>query len=273
MQIGFNGRFFKENWRPALQEIEFGYRHGFRALQFQGTEQGVSTRHLGTEISYVGDALEGAGIVAVMEIVVRINASGRTASGQTPLDVLQANLPAIIGFPCHYVHWHLAAEKPRDPSAISGMEKELLTQFIGAVGLAQRHSFKFGFEHNEPNLLLLSDPYACAKLLNAVPQLGFVWDLNHTIQGHLDAFQALTPRMSMLHVSDTLLPEVNYHLPIGQGNIDFATYCQVLNKNQFDGPAILEIGGQPKYGGFGRDTDKELIESARRLKEACLGRD
>jgi L-ribulose-5-phosphate 3-epimerase len=38
----------------------------------------------------------------------------------------------------------------------------------------------------------------------------------------------------------------------------------------FAGPAILEIGGLPKSGGYGRDTDEALNKSRQRL-HAYLG--
>jgi sugar phosphate isomerase/epimerase len=207
-----------------------------------------------------------------MEIVVRIDSSGRTASGQTPLDVLRANLPAIQGLQCRCVHWHLVADPLPHPSIISTMESELLPQFEEATALAQHHEFQFGIEHNEPDLLLFGTPDACERLLEAVPGIGFVWDLNHTIPDHLVAFENLTPRMSMLHISDTLLPQVNSHWPVGRGNIDFASYFQVLTQYRFDGPAILEIGGLPQSGGYGQDTDEALVNSLLALKQLCTSR-
>ncbi len=77
---------------------------------------------------------------------------------------------------------------------------------------------------------------------------------------------ALIPRMSMLHVADTPLPEVNHHLPLGEGSVDLADYCRALRQGGFAGPAILEIGGLPKSGGFGRDTDAALVASLRHLR-------
>jgi L-ribulose-5-phosphate 3-epimerase len=71
--------------------------------------------------------------------------------------------------------------------------------------------------------------------------------------------------MSMVHVSDTPLPEVNYHLPLGMGTIDFVDYFIWLVGRGFTGPAVLEIGGLPKSGGYGRDTDEALIDSFNKL--------
>jgi sugar phosphate isomerase/epimerase len=98
-----------------------------------------------------------------------------------------------------------------------------------------------------------------------VPGLGFVWDFNHTAPEQLAGYLALTGRMTMLHVADTPLPATNHHLPLGLGTIDFAAYCRALRERDFRGPAILEIGGLPISGGYGRDTDEALGESLRQL--------
>ncbi len=87
-----------------------------------------------------------------------------------------------------------------------------------------------------------------------------------SLPAHLDGFLALTPRMTMLHVSDTPLPAVNHHLPVGLGSIGLTTYCAALLARGFHGPAILEIGGLPQSGGFGRDTDEALIDSRRQFQ-------
>jgi L-ribulose-5-phosphate 3-epimerase len=204
----------------------------------------------------------------VMEIVVRINAAGRAQNGQTPLEVLRANLPAITALSCRYVHWHLAlSEWPGEP-AVRRLEEALAPQFATAVTVAQEQGFTFGLEHNEPDLALFGNPASCRAILAATPGLGFVWDLNHTTPTDLLAYLDLTPRMSMLHVSETPLPEVNHHLPLGLGAIDFVAYLRALVQGGFAGPAILEIGGLPKSGGYGRDTDEALVASRRQLEGA-----
>jgi sugar phosphate isomerase/epimerase len=150
---------------------------------------------------------------------------------------------------------------------IRRLEEIHLSQFTQAVALAQEHGFRFGFEHNEPGLMLFSSPQSCQALLEAVPGLHFVWDFNHTTPQALPAILALIPRMSMLHVSDSPLPEVNHHLPLGMGSVNFKEYIGHLQEGGFHGPAILEIGGLPKSGGFGRDTDSALIHSRQLLEQ------
>lgn len=266
--IGLNGRFFPGNWRPALQEIEFAESHGFRCIQFPGRPNGLAEADLGAAFPVVAKALRIADLTVVMEIVVRIDAAGLTAEGQTPLAVLKANLPAIIALRCTHVHWHLVPSVEMTDGESSALERSLVPQFVVAATLGVQQGFKFGFEHNEPDLRLFGSPMGCMRLLDAVPDLHFVWDFNHTIPEHLDGFTELIPRMSALHVSDTPLREVNHHLPLGMGSINLEWYGHLLREGRFRGPAVLEIGGLPKSGGYGRDTDEALIESLYRLSAA-----
>jgi sugar phosphate isomerase/epimerase len=268
ISIGINGRFFPSNWRPALDEIAFAHAHGFTAFQFSGKEEGLNVEHLGADVLTVRDGLARAGITATMEILLRVGHTGRTAAGRTPLEVLHANLSAITLLPCLYVHWHLVPSVPMNDAVVAALEAHLIPEFAAGVALAEHHGFRLGFEHNEPDLRLFGTPLSCQHALEAVPNLNFIWDFNHTIPDHIIAFRALIPRMSLLHVSDTPLPEVNHHLPLGRGSIDFVDYCRALREGGFAGPAILEIGGLPKSGGYGRDTDEALIDSATRLRWA-----
>ncbi len=270
IKVGFNARLFPGAWRPAREEIAFAHAHGFSALQLRGPMTGLDAARLGDSFAAVATALRAARLIAVMEIVVPVDHVGRTASGTTPLDALRTNLPAISALPCAHVHIHAVPDEPMDDAALDIVEERVLPQFEAAVALAKEHGFHFGFEHNEPSLGLFGTPERCARALAAVPDLGFVWDFNHTIPAHLDGFLALAPRMTMLHVADTPLPAVNYHLPLGLGSVDVTAYCRGLLARGFQGPAIFEIGGLPQSGGFGRDTDAALIDSRERLDVAII---
>lgn len=266
--IGMNGRFFANNWRPALQEMIFAKQNRFSAIQFQGKEDGLRAEHLGASLAEIGARLKEHNLTAVMEILLKVDEQGKTTSGTIPVDVLESNLDAISALSCTYVHWHLAPSSPMTKATLHKLEQGLLPQLEQAVLTAKEVGFKFGFENNEPDIGLFATPDICAKALETVPNLGFVWDINHTIPEHTPGFQKLIPRMTMLHVSDTPLPEVNHHLPLGQGNIDLVAFCQSLHDDNFQGPAILEIGGLPKSGGYGRDTDEALADSLRILESA-----
>jgi L-ribulose-5-phosphate 3-epimerase len=275
VRIGFNARLFPNNWRPAREEIEFARLNGFRAIQFRAKEAGTDEAHLADPFATVAVALRSADVTVALEMVILLDERGRNAAGQTPLDVLIANLPCIHGLPCRYVHWHLAPVAivhgaqgaVFDETRIRAWEAALVPQFEAGLALGQRHGFRFAVENNEPDAKLFATPASCQRVLEAVPGLEFVWDMNHTALEDAPGFQALAPRMSMLHVSDTPLPAVNRHLPLGQGSVDLEGYCRAVLRGGFRGPAILEIGGLPKYG-LGWDTDEALINSRRLLLQA-----
>ncbi len=266
LKIGMNGRFFANNWRPTLDEIAFARQTGFASLQFQGKETGLSESILGGSFEAISEALKDAQITSVMEILIFIDRQGKTTSGLTPIEVLKANLPAIIALPCAYVHWHLAPLTRVNGQSFEELEFSLLEQFKEAVRIAKQHEFRFAFEPNERRIGLFSSPALCKATLDAVPGLGLVWDINHTSVEDFTAFEELIPNMIMLHVSDTPLPDVNYHWPLGKGNLDYLALCETLRRNGFDGPAILEIGGLVKSGGYGQDTNEALIESLNYLR-------
>lgn len=271
LSIGMNGRFFPGNWRAALTEIAFARRGGFQVLQFRGHPEGLSAAQLGDPLGAVAEALSASGVGATMELLIRVTGAGETPEGLSPLEVLEANLPAIRELPCTHVHWHLVpAERLTDAQA-RDLEARLVPQFGRAADVALDKGFRFGVEHNEPALKLFAPPSSCARLLEQVHGLGLLWDFNHTALEDLAAYQALSERVMGLHIADTRLPETNEHLPLGMGNLDVAGYCAGLLRQGFSGPGILEIGGLPKSGGYGRDTDEALLESAQRLREAVRG--
>lgn len=270
VDIGFNGRFFPVNWRPALDEIEFASANGFRCLQFHGPDGVVTEDSLGETFSKVGHALRVADLTVVQEIVVRVDATGRDAAGRTPFDVLRANISAIVRLRCTHVHWHLVPAIAMTAEEIDALERSLVPQFAAGVELARQQGFQLGIEHNEPDIMLFGTPESCVDILAAVPGLQFVWDINHTPPGQFDSFAGLLDRTSMLHVSDTPLPELNWHLPLGSGSVNFDALAHTLTEAKFFGPAVLEIGGLPKSGGYGRDTDAALIDSLYKLSAAFL---
>ena len=57
--IGFNARLFPNNWRPALNEIDFGAQHEFAALQFPGREEGTNEAFLGATFAEVRQKIQG----------------------------------------------------------------------------------------------------------------------------------------------------------------------------------------------------------------------
>jgi sugar phosphate isomerase/epimerase len=267
IKIGMNGRFFPGNKQTARDEIVFAKLSGFDCIQFPGTSSGLDSQRLGDPLNVVGLALRKARITAVMEIVIPLYGNGLTAEGDTPIDVLRANLQAIQALGCTQVHWHIVTAESMTAVECRDLEQLLISQMAAAVALARDYKFAFGFEHNSSDVTLFHRPESCAALLTAVPGLGFVWDINHTAQSDFEAYAELTPRTSLVHISDTTWPEVNQHLPLGQGNLDLGRFIKPLLAADYAGCAVLEIGGLPKSGGYGRDTNTALADSRTHLHQ------
>ena len=266
--IGINARLFPANWRPLRDEIAFVKKYGLQAIQLPGPEHGLDEERLGDSLEEVARWLQEAGVQAVMEMAIHVDGRGRTPNNRTPLDVLHANLPAITTLNINPLHWHIVLPRDISPADLVAYETSIQPELAEAVAIAQAHGFQFGIEHNGAGLAPFNNPISCRSAVDAVPGLGFVWDFNHFVAAELEAYRPLVHRMQMLHISDAPAGETNYHLPLGQGDVDAAAYCRVLREGGFSGPAILEIGGTKKSGGFGKDTNEALLDSARRLRLA-----
>jgi L-ribulose-5-phosphate 3-epimerase len=247
MRVGMLGRFFPLNWRPPADEIRFAAEHGFAAIQIRSDRAGEIAEELRTDLSEVGEAFVSSGVEPVLEMLV----FHQGEPGTIPR-ALRANLPAIeqIGF--RRVHVHPVG--PEDAAPL------LADEFAEALEIARGAGLIFGVEHNAVGHRLLIDPASVHALLDAVPGLHFVWDLNHTRAEDVPEFVRLRDRLSLVHVSDTPLPATNHHLPVGRGSVDFSVV------NDLDVLLILEVGGLPISGGPGLDTDEVLLDSLARLR-------
>jgi sugar phosphate isomerase/epimerase len=259
------GRFFAGNWRPPADEISFAAGAGFDAIQIRSDRAGAIEELLRADLAGMREQLESADVEPVLEMLVRVDGDGRTADGDTMTEALARNLAAIAALGIRLVHVHPVRAHRRDGTAL---ERRLVPALAEAAALAGEHGLVLAVEHNDADHVLFARPEACEELLDTVPELGFVWDVNHTSPGDLAAFARLLPRATLVHVSDTPLPETNHHLPLGRGSVDFAGVASALERSGFDGPAILEIGGLPRSGGYGLDTDEALRDSLARLREA-----
>ena len=249
MRVGMVGRFFPINWRPPADEIRFAADHGFAALQIRSDRPGRIGDDIGDDLREVGVAFRNAGIEPVLEMLVRHGGQPGTIPA-----ALDTNLSAIEALGVRRVHVH--------PVGRADVEPLLLDELGAALVVANREGLVLGVEHNAPAHDLLVAPAAVDRLLTALPGLRFVWDVNHTQPADLEAFLVFTDRMSLVHVSDTPLPETNHHLPLGRGRVDLALLRDLRV------PLILEIGGLPFSGGYGLDTDEALIDSRARLVAA-----
>jgi L-ribulose-5-phosphate 3-epimerase len=266
LPVGMNARLFASNWRPVADEIAFAAEAGFDLLQLPGPVGGLGIERLGDLPVVVGAMLRDAGLGAVMEMAFRIDTDGRTSTGGTTLTAVRANLAPRAALGATAVHIHPVPHQPDDADGVRRLEDLLARVLPACVEAAADVGVSLSVEHNEPRLALLSDPQRVAALLDAVDGLGLVWDLNHTAPDRLPQFVGLAPRMRLVHVSDTPLPQLNGHQPIGAGSLDVGAYLSAALDAGFRGPLLLEIGGHPLAGGFGRDTDEALVDSLGRLR-------
>ena len=238
----FFGRLTGGNWRPPADELRFAAAAGFGAVQIRSDRAGELGDELGIDPGELGRLFREHGLEPVLEMLVRHEGEPGTLAR-----ALEANLPAIEAVGFRRVHIHPVG--PREGAPL------LAADYTEALALAEEAGLIFACEHNAPGHRLLVDPPEVEALLDEVPDLGFVWDVNHTLPEHLQRFLALRKRFTLVHVSDTPLPETNHHLPLGRGNVDFSVL------RGLDVPLILEIGGLPHSGGPGLDTDEALIAS------------
>ncbi len=262
IRIGFQARLFSGQ-RTAIQEVEFGVKSGFRAIQFRG-HVGLAKRTNFGERRELATCLRANDVEPTMELLIEVGADALTEDRRSPVEVLESNLSIIdeLGIKC--VHWHLYSLIP-DDSDMQALHHLLLDPCFQGTRIAQSHGFVLGIENNPPEGRILYSPSECLEFLDQIPELRLVWDMNHSpSEFHLE-FHSLGARTSLLHISDTPLPDLNHHLPIGEGSIDVAQHLRTMVANGFRGPAILEIGGPPGSGSY-RDTDSALAESRSRLE-------
>jgi sugar phosphate isomerase/epimerase len=245
------GRFFNRhtggNWRPPADELHFAATAGFDTVQIQSRRAGEIEDELGVDPTELGRLFDDAGIEPALEMLVRHEGEPGTFAR-----ALRANLPAIEAIGFLRVHIH----------PVGGAEglPHLVADYREALAVAEDAGLILGAEHNAPGHTLLIGLDEIEALLDAVPGLGLIWDINHTRAEDVDRFLALRERFTLVHVSDTPLPETNHHLPLGRGTVDFSVLRGIE-----DVPLVLEIGGLPHSGGPGLDTDEALVDSRERL--------
>jgi L-ribulose-5-phosphate 3-epimerase len=266
-KIGIVGRFFPIHYRPALEEIDFLTKNHFNAIQFNGIEEGISEEFLGASFSEINQVLINAAIQPTMELMIRVNTQGKNQTNQTITQFLKNNLNAIVKLNCNPVHIHIVP--PRDLEATEQLQllKICKSEFIIALDVAKENNFSLGIEHNDPEFPLFGNFSSCELLIPELPQLLFTWDINHTPPHEVKLFSQWFNRLAVVHVSDSPLPELNYHWSLGKGSIDFKTYLKPLIKINYSGIFILEVGGLPKSGGYGQDTDEALLHSKQYLEK------
>ena len=118
-------------------------------------------------------------------------------------------------------------------------------------------------EHLGSSMTAIATELGNAGLTTAMELLVRVDATGHTLENTtpLDVLKANLPAITILRCMD-----VHWHL-VPTEKMSQAANCRALIDGGFCGSVILEIGGLPKSGGYGRDTDQALIDSHQRLKD------
>ena len=102
---------------------------------------------------------------------------------------------------------------------------------------------RIGIEY-EPGFLVGDLPTLLAALQGTPAEwLGANWDVGHAwvVEDDLaQCVEALGPRIFNLHVED-IRGRVHYHLPIGEGEIDFGALRRALERARYDGFLTVEL--------------------------------
>ena len=212
------------------------------ALQIRSDRAGEIADDLRADPQRLGAAFDDSRLEPVLEMLVRHDGE----PGTFPR-ALGANLRRSTRSACGACTSTRSA--PREAAPL------LCRRVRRGARVAEDAGLIFGVEHNAPGHRLLVAARRVEALLDALPGLGFVWDVNHTLPEHLDGVPRAARSLDLVHVSDTPLPETNHHLPLGRGSVDFSVV------RGLDVPLILEIGGLPISGGPGLDTDEALLDS------------
>src|SRR5581483_11536479 len=182
VDVGMLGRFFGRrtggNWRAPADELAFAAGAGFDTVQIRSDRPGELEDELGIAPAELGALYDDLGVEPVLEMLVRHDGE-RGAFARA----LRANLPAIEAAGFLRVHVHPVG--PRDAAPL------LAADLAEALAVAEDAGRIFGVEHNAPGHRLLVEPEEVEAVLEAVPGLGLVWDVNHTKTEHLDRFLAL----------------------------------------------------------------------------------
>jgi sugar phosphate isomerase/epimerase len=163
-----------------------------------------------------------------------------------------------------------AAKAVLHPGYISGLAVAVMQQAValameslGAVAQrAQALGMTLCIENLFPKFRPFADPADFQRLFDLFPQLKFVLDIGHAHMEDksgrriIDFIARHGHRLAHVHVSDNK-GRTDDHLPVGQGNIDFAAFTQALRRSGYDDTLTLEI--------FVEDRTA-LLESRRRLE-------
>jgi sugar phosphate isomerase/epimerase len=106
---------------------------------------------------------------------------------------------------------------------------------------------------------LFGRPDVIGRVLDAVPDLGLLLDVGHTNLGPRnnadEVLARIGPRLAHVHFSDNRGGDMDLHLPLGAGRIDWEWVVKLLKSHGYDDTITLEV--------FTTESEYLLISAAK----------
>ena len=249
VDVGMLGRFFGRltggNWRPPAEELAFAAAAGFDTVQIRSDRAGEIEDELGVDPETLGALFDDGGVEPVLEMLVRHDGEPGTIAR-----ALRANLAAIERDRCSP-----RARPPGRPERGGAAARRPISPRRSTV--AEDAGLIFGVRAQRAGAPAARRPDDVEALLDAVPGLGFVWDVNHTRPEHVTRFLALRER---IHARARL-----GHAAPGDEPPPSARprQCrlQPVRTPRRRAARSSRSAGLPPRGGRGLDTDEALLDS------------
>ncbi|MDI6828995.1 MAG: sugar phosphate isomerase/epimerase family protein [Armatimonadota bacterium] len=141
-----------------------------------------------------------------------------------------------------------------------------INAFIRLSKLARKLNLKLMIENTVP---LFNTPRDLSAVFSAVPDIGLHLDVGHAnlMTEHnltLELATLFCDRLEHVHFSDNKGGELDLHLPLGVGHIDWNWIVHILKRVGYDGTITLEIFSDDRdYLLFSRDKLRRLWETTK----------
>lgn len=129
--------------------------------------------------------------------------------------------------------------------------------------LQEKTGIVFSFENVFYNSV--NHPEFVSKLCQKIPEIQFTFDIKQAFKGGQDAYllaEAMGDRVVNFHVNDR--DEEHICLLPGKGTVDYRRIFDILKKNHYNGPALIEV-----YS-YNFESPSEILNSKRFLENEFL---
>lgn len=237
IQIGCLARFFN----PYKEEVEFAKAHGFDFMQLWYDKNGLA---LNMDSYPKEKIIKEQGFPTIIHAVLDVNE-------------FEEHVPKVIELLEYLDQKEVIIHPICESEPITGETNAKLSAKVEiALDKLSAKGIRLYLENNSRLDPMFHTPDELKMVFDNNPGLELLLDVAHiNSYGHLKAIlEVKSPKA--LHVADKHFDVIHEHLPIGQGEIDYAYVLRELLKD-FDGKVILEV----------IQSDEEIIHSRQVIKE------